>query len=108
MWSLVAERKSGKSVKTFCCLLCRAAMLEGMGFILDADDAEWEFMVSRLELAQAGVNRDNPLLDGGFDFLLNNWCSVQRISQRSGVLSPQRVSRLDALNFDWTGADALS
>jgi len=79
-----------------------------MGFILDADDAEWELMVSRLETAQAGVNRENPLLDGGFDFLLNNWCSVQRISQRSGVLSERRVGRLEALKFDWTGADALS
>lgn len=79
-----------------------------MGFILDADDAEWALMVSCLETAQAGLNRDNPLLDGGFDFLLNNWCSVQRISQRSGVLSQERISRLNALQFDWTGADALS
>jgi hypothetical protein len=86
----------------------RAAQLENLGFILDADDAEWELMVACLKSAQAGVNRDNPLLDGGFDFLLNNWCSVQRISQRSGVLKAERISRLDALNFDWTGADALS
>ncbi len=35
-------------------------------------------------------------------------CSVQRIARRSGVLSDERVELLDSLDFDWTGADALS
>lgn len=35
-------------------------------------------------------------------------CSVQRIAKRSKQLSEERVSRLDSIGFDWTGADALS
>ena len=65
-------------------------------------------MHRKLRLAQEQTSQRGVLLDGGFDFLLNNWCSVQRISKRSGMLSKDRTQRLDALNFDWTGADALS
>ena len=65
-------------------------------------------MHRKLRLAQEQASQKGSLLDGGFDFLLNNWCSVQRISKRSGMLSEERTQRLDALNFDWTGADALS
>lgn len=79
-----------------------------LGFEFDADNAEWDFMYDRLRAAQDQVSNKNTLLDGGFDFLLNNWCSVQRISQRSGMLSDERIARLDAVDFDWTGADALS
>lgn len=42
------------------------------------------------------------------DFLLINWCSVQRIMRRCGVLPADRLERLDGLGFDWTGADPLS
>lgn len=35
-------------------------------------------------------------------------CSVQRIANRSGVLSEPRKELLDSVEFDWTGADALS
>ena len=42
------------------------------------------------------------------DFLLINWCSVQRIMRRCGVLAPERVTLLDGLGFDWSGADPLS
>jgi len=35
-------------------------------------------------------------------------CSVQRIAKRAGVLSQQRIDVLDSIQFDWSGADALS
>lgn len=79
-----------------------------LGFELDAEEAEWDLMYSKLLRAQQQDADGSSLFDGNFDFLLNNWCSVQRISYRSGVLSGARVQRLDELNFDWTGADALS
>lgn len=47
-------------------------------------------------------------LSGGSSFLLFNWCAVQRIARRSGVLSPDREELLNSLGFDWSGADALS
>lgn len=58
-------------------------------------------------LHQAG-SKDANLLAGNFDFLLNNWCSVQRISNRAGVLDQGKKLQLDEIGFDWTGADALS
>jgi hypothetical protein len=44
----------------------------------------------------------------GDELLLANWCSVQRIARRSGVLSPERIAQLEAIGFDFDGADALS
>ena len=35
-------------------------------------------------------------------------CSVQRIAKRAGMLTTCRADQLDAVGFDWTGADALS
>ena len=35
-------------------------------------------------------------------------CSVQRIAKRSGALAQDRIALLDAIAFDWAGADALS
>jgi hypothetical protein len=33
---------------------------------------------------------------------------VQRIAKRSRVLAQERIALLEAIGFDWTGADALS
>ena len=44
----------------------------------------------------------------GDELLLANWCSVQRIARRSGVLSADRIAQLEAMGFDFDGADALS
>lgn len=40
--------------------------------------------------------------------MANCRCCVQRIAKRSKVLAGERVALLDAIGFDWTGADALS
>ena len=42
------------------------------------------------------------------DFLLINWCSVQRVMRRCNVLADERVAALTELGFDWSGADPLS
>jgi hypothetical protein len=42
------------------------------------------------------------------DFLLLNWCAIQRIARRSRVLPGDREALLTGIGFDWTGADALS
>lgn len=65
-------------------------------------------MLHALQMAQKEACKNDALSDGGIDFLLNNWCSVQRVAKRSGMLCMDRIERLDALNFEWTGADALS
>ncbi len=48
-----------------------------------------------------------------YSLAMTNWhfasrCSVQRIAKRSGALAQDRIVLLDAIAFDWTGADALS
>jgi hypothetical protein len=42
------------------------------------------------------------------DFMLINWCSVQRIAKRSGVLTDARERLLDQAGFDFNAPDALS
>ncbi len=56
------------------------------------------------------ANQPRPTLplSPAADFLLINWCSVQRIMRRCNVLAPERIEMLDELGFDWSGADPLS
>ena len=91
-----------------CFFLCSIKELDALGFEFDAGAAEWHVMYKQLKALLAAEKEDRGLIDGQSDFLLNNWCSVQRISFRSGVLSADRKELLDVLEFDWTGADALS
>ena len=44
----------------------------------------------------------------GADFVLINWCSVQRVARRCRALSARREDLLDSIDFDWSGADPLS
>lgn len=87
----------------------RSAILELAGFELGAEDAEWSRWFSQLKEFHAaeGHSGISPLASGD-DFLLINWCSVQRIAKRSHMLSDDKEQRLDSIRFDWTGADALS
>lgn len=58
--------------------------------------------------ASALLNTTCPPYLPPADFLLINWCSVQRIMRRCGVMPEERIAALDELGFDWTGADPLS
>ena len=79
----------------------REAGLRGAGFEFDAEAAEF----SRWVAATAGTA--GPLSPGD-ELFLANWQSVQRVAKRCGALSEGRVAALDAVGFDWSGADALS
>ncbi|CAK0783527.1 hypothetical protein CVIRNUC_006726 [Coccomyxa viridis] len=83
----------------------RKEALEALGFEFDEAKAEW--MRWYAELA---TSTDDTMLGSGLsrDLYLYNWCSVQRIAKRSGALAQDRIVLLDAIAFDWTGADALS
>ncbi|PSC73793.1 DEAD DEAH box helicase [Micractinium conductrix] len=87
----------------------RRQQLEAAGFEFDAERAEWLRWLTQIRLFQEreGHCEPHPLAHPN-DFLLINWCSVQRIMRRCKVLPPDRVAALDALGFDWTGADPLS
>jgi len=116
----------------------RRALLESAGFCFDAEEAEFSRMVAAAARAGAGgegatgsgaatatreigggsgrggsgggsgIGGANPESGRGDELLLANWCSVQRIAKRSGVLSAERIAQLEAIGFDFDGADALS
>ena len=81
----------------------RRRELDAVGFEFDADAAEFARWTAATARALAGTPSA-----GGEELFLENWMSVQRVARRSGVLSASRVAALDAVGFDWTGADALS
>ena len=114
----------------------RRTLLEGVGFCFDAEEAEFGRMVAAAAAAGAGGEGSagsgaataTARIGGGGagggggaaggggggasargdELLLANWCSVQRIAKRSGALSAGRIAQLEAIGFDFDGADALS
>lgn len=87
----------------------KTALLADVGFAWREEDAEWARWF--LELRRTKERTDQALPTPGTDltsFYLMNWCGVQRIARRCNRLSAARVELLDSLDFDWTGADALS
>lgn len=80
-----------------------------VGFEFDDEQAEWLRWYNEIRAFKEAHGHTTPApLAAGSDFLLMNWCSVQRIAERSRVLSPERRALLDGIGFDWSGADALS
>ncbi|KAG2486701.1 hypothetical protein HYH03_014630 [Edaphochlamys debaryana] len=87
----------------------RRTQLEGLGFVFDADEAEWLRWFADLLAFKAETGHASPMpLVTGADMYLINWASVQRIARRTGVLPGSRVQRLTEAGFDWSGADPLS
>ncbi|KAG2441616.1 hypothetical protein HXX76_003236 [Chlamydomonas incerta] len=87
----------------------RHTALAALGFEFDADEAEWVRWYNQLTAFRREAGHASPMpLVTGADMYLSNWCSVQRIARRSRVMADSRITRLDTLGFDWTGADPLS
>jgi hypothetical protein len=86
--------------------------LRDVHFEFDGERAEW--MRWYLELKQfmkrnAAVQAsDWEIQTAQKELYLTNWCAVQRIARRSGVMNEERVKMLDELGFEWSGADPLS
>lgn len=87
----------------------RRERLHAVGFEFDDERAEWLRWYNELKAFEAVSGHCTPVpLAAGADFLLINWCAVQRIARRSGVMPEDRKAMLDVLGFDWSGADPLS
>jgi hypothetical protein len=85
------------------------ARLLGIGFEFDDEEAEWLRWYGDLrEVSEKRCMGHSETGTLGDEFYLTNWCAVQRIARRSGVMKEYRIQLLDALGFDWTGADPLS
>ncbi|KAL3149469.1 hypothetical protein ABBQ32_002253 [Trebouxia sp. C0010 RCD-2024] len=102
-------RKQRYAYKQRTLLPDRASRLQQLGFELDDEAAEWMrwFNEAKLYRMSQGHSCPGPLTTGS-SFVLTNWCSVQRVAKKAGVLLPSRESLLDDIGFDWTCADALS
>lgn len=86
--------------------------LEELKFEFEGERAEWLRWFSELErfmkrTAESGAS-DWEIQTAQKELYLTNWCAVQRIARRSGVMSEERVALLDELGFEWSGADPLS
>ena len=87
----------------------RRQALEAVGFEFDEEQAEWLRWFNQLAEFRETEGHCNPMpLAAGLDFLLLNWCAVQRIARRSRRMPRHREALLDSIGFDWGGADALS
>jgi hypothetical protein len=79
----------------------RKERLEGLGFVWDPFEADWEEGFKRLqayvkEYKHCRVPHQYKSPDG---YNLGQWVSNRR--QRSSILSPERKAQLAALGFDW-------
>lgn len=86
------------------------AKLHDVGFELDSEAAEWMCWYSELKRfhRENGKSADWEPFTAQHQMYLTNWCSVQRIARRSGVMPHDRIQKLDDLDFQWSGADPLS
>lgn len=81
----------------------RIARLELLGFLWSTEnlenDARWERRFQQIEefQRQHGHTRSPKT----FDKQLWSWRHVQREYRRKGLLSEQRIARLDAIGFEW-------
>ena len=83
--------------------------LRATGFMFDADCAEWHRWYNELVAFKAQYGSTEAGAHTAHEaFYLRNWCSVQRVARRSGVLQSQRIRLLDELGFNWSAPDPLS
>jgi hypothetical protein len=76
-------------------------MLDALGFIWDGRVAVWEQRYDELceyQATHADCNVPNNFAENP---ALGRWVKVQRHFRRRGLLSEDRIRRLDELNFEW-------
>ena len=76
----------------------RIARLESLGFEWDPLSSDWERMFKTLSSFQ---NRVGHCRVSTLDKELGSWISRQRTSYSKNTLSKERISRLEALGFEW-------
>jgi superfamily II DNA or RNA helicase len=81
----------------------RIARLDALGFIWDPFEAQWEEGFEHLKAYVSEYkNCKVPQLYISSDgYRLGSWINHQTLSRKRGKLSPERIARLDALQFIW-------
>jgi superfamily II DNA or RNA helicase len=87
----------------------QVAALEALGFAWDPHQDDFERGLAVLSAyinANGTANmRANYVTESGFR--LGHWCAKRRSERRSDALAPERVSKLNALGFDWNPLQAV-
>lgn len=101
--------KQRKEAKEDSLSAAKCSKLTELGFEYEQDEAEWMRWYAELQKYQTDAEFVSPAaLSNCKNFFLMNWCSVQRVANRTGVLSRKHRLLLDEISFDWTAPDALS
>lgn len=79
----------------------RISELENIGFIWDPLHADWEDYFARLVLFHTSHGHCRIPQIYPLDPKLGRWVGSQRKNYAKGILSPERISRLEALGMDW-------
>jgi len=79
----------------------RIERLESLGFEWDPSDADWEFNFSKLNLFKTQFGHCSVPRRYKAYSRLARWVEVQRRQYSTGKLSPERISKLKALGFEF-------
>jgi hypothetical protein len=76
--------------------------LDALGFEWDRFSAAWDERLTELQTFKDQHGHCNVPAVYSENPKLGSWVSVQRGTRRANNLSPDRISRLDALGFEWS------
>jgi superfamily II DNA or RNA helicase len=80
----------------------RRKRLEDIGFVWDTRSSAWDNMLSALGVFKSRYGHCNPTPQNETEFPgLGDWTRNQRIDRRAGRMAPDRIERLDTMEFDW-------
>ena len=79
----------------------RVQRLETIGFIWCRQDHAWDEMYRRLVRYKSVHGDCNVPLEWGEDLQLGSWVVKQRYRRKKGLLSEERVRKLDDVGMRW-------
>ena len=75
--------------------------MEALGVVWDLQDATWDTQFAALQAFKVREGHGNVPQGYPENPSLGKWLSHQRQSKRAGKLSPERITRLEALGVVW-------
>jgi superfamily II DNA or RNA helicase len=84
----------------------RIQLLEAIGITWNPVEAQWEEKFERLVAFKEREGHANVPGQYSEDVELANWAGNQRAFKRRGQLTPERITRLEAIGFCWAPNDA--
>jgi DNA-binding NarL/FixJ family response regulator len=79
----------------------RIERLDKLGFVWNCSEKQWESQYSDLVKFQKVYGHCRVSTLSKTHAALGNWVRTQRVKQRQGKLSAERIRRLDLLGFTW-------